>query len=196
MLAPSGDLLRAGLGLKINQVKRATQSYLRDRTHHATGTVTSYAVAAGLFAASGVFLIAAIFVGLIALFRWVEIKYGMFWGFGAVGGLLLLIAIVCAAVAASRLKRKPPHFPTLSSRLRVAVTANPLKADPTDAMQARAAALMPAASAGNRSGSGRVKPLSAPLNENRPVQAGLILAATLLGWVAVRRKNQKRQMGA
>ena len=134
------------------------------------------------------------FVGLIALFRWIEIQYGMFWGFGAVGGLLFVIAIVCAAMAASRLNRKPPHFPTLSSRLRVAVTANPLKADPTDAMQARAAALMPAGA--NRSGSGRVKPLTAPLSENRPVQAGLILAATLLGWVAVRRKNKKREMGA
>lgn len=194
MLAPSSDLLRAGLGLKINQVKRATRSYLRDRANHATGALTSYVVAVGLFAASGVFLIAAVFVGVMALFRWVEIKYGMFWAFGAVGGLLLLIAIVCAAVAASRLKRKSPHFPTLSSRLRVAVTANPLKADPTDAMQERAAALMPAVS--GRSGSGRVKPLKAPLSENRPVQAGLILAATLLGWVAVRRKNQKRQMGA
>ena len=63
MLAPSGDLLRAGIGLKVNQVKRATQSYLRDRTNHATGTVASYAVAAGLFAAAGVFVIAAVFVG-------------------------------------------------------------------------------------------------------------------------------------
>jgi Putative Actinobacterial Holin-X, holin superfamily III len=194
MLAPSGDLLRAGLGLKLNQVKRATRSYLRDRTNHATGTVTSYAVAAGLFAASGVFLIATAFVGVMALFRWVEIKYGMFWGFGAVGGLLLVIAMACAALAASRLKRKPPHFPTLSSRLRVAVTANPLKADPTEAMQQRAATLMPSAS--DRSGSGRIKPLTAPLSENRPVQAGLILAATLLGWVAVRRKNQNRRMDA
>ena len=80
MLAPSGDLLRAGIGLKVNQVKRATQSYLRDRTNHATGTVTSYAVAAGLFAAAGVFVIAAVFVGLFALYRWVGLKYGMFWG--------------------------------------------------------------------------------------------------------------------
>src|ERR1700755_171002 len=141
MLAPSGDLLRAGIGLKVNQVKRATQSYLRDRTTHATGTVTSYAVAAGLFAAAGVFVIAAVFVGLIALYRWVAINYGMFWVLGAVGGLMLLIAIICAAMAASRLNRKPPHFPTLSSRLRVAVTANPLKAEPSEALQARAAGL-------------------------------------------------------
>jgi Putative Actinobacterial Holin-X, holin superfamily III len=194
MLAPSGDLLRAGIGLKVNQVKRATQSYLRDRTNHATGTVTSYAVAAGLFAASGVFLIAAVFVSLIALYRWVEFNYGMFWGFGAVGGLMLLIAIVLAVIAANRLQRKPPHFPTLSSRLRVAVTANPLKAEPTDGLQQRAAGLM--SSSPSRSGSGRVKPLTAPLSENRPVQAGLILAATLLGWVAVRRKNQKRRVDA
>ena len=56
MLAPSSGLLRAGLELKLNQVKRATGSYLRDRTDQATGTLAGYAVAAGLFAASGVFL--------------------------------------------------------------------------------------------------------------------------------------------
>ena len=39
MLAPSSGLLRAGIGLKLNQIKRATQSYLRDRTDQATGTV-------------------------------------------------------------------------------------------------------------------------------------------------------------
>src|ERR1700754_346082 len=135
MLAPSGDLLRAGLGLKINQAKRETQSYLRDRTHQATGSVTSYAVAAGLFAVSGIFLIAACLVGLAALFRWVQIHYGMFPAFGVVGPLLVVIAIICAALAASRLKRPPPHFPSLTSRLRVAITASPLPAAPAAGMQ-------------------------------------------------------------
>ena len=78
MLALSSDLLRAGLGLKLNQIKRATRSYLRDRTNQATGTATSYAVAAGLFAAAGIFLIAACLVGATALFRWIEINYGLF----------------------------------------------------------------------------------------------------------------------
>jgi len=59
MLAPSSDLLRAGIGLKLSQIKLATRSYLRDRTNQATGTVASYAIAAGLFAAAGIFLIAA-----------------------------------------------------------------------------------------------------------------------------------------
>jgi hypothetical protein len=69
MLAPSSDLLRAGLGLKLSQIKLATRSYLRDRTGQATGTVASYAIAAGLFAAAGIFLIAACLVGMTALFR-------------------------------------------------------------------------------------------------------------------------------
>ena len=60
MLALSSGLLRTGLALKLNQVKRATRSYLRDRTNQATSTATSYAVAAGLFAAAGIFLIAAL----------------------------------------------------------------------------------------------------------------------------------------
>ena len=81
----SSDLRRAALELKLNQVKRATRSYLRDRTGQATGTLAGYAIAAGLYAASGIFLIAASLVGAAALFRWIEINYGMFWAFGAVG---------------------------------------------------------------------------------------------------------------
>ena len=88
MLAPSSGLLRAGIGLKLSQIKLATRSYLRDRTHQATGTVASYAIAAALFAAAGIFLIAACLVGITALFRWIEINYGQFWAFAAVGDCL------------------------------------------------------------------------------------------------------------
>src|SRR5207344_2071068 len=102
MLAPSGEFLRAGLGLKLNQVKIAIRSYLRDRTHQATDSVTSYAVAAGLFATAGIFLIAACLVGITALFRWIEINYGLFQSFGATGALLLVISAICAGVAAVR----------------------------------------------------------------------------------------------
>ena len=117
MLAPSSGLLRAGIGLKLNQIKLATRSYLRDRTNQATGTITSYAIAAGLFAAAGIFLIAACLVGAMALFRWIEINYGQFWAFGAIGALLVAIAAICAGLAAAKLKRPSPHFPSLTSRL-------------------------------------------------------------------------------
>ena len=111
MLAPSGGLLQAGLGLKLNHIKRATRSYVRDRTNQATNSVTSYVVAAGLFAAAGIFLIAACLVGITALFRWIEINYGLFHAFGAIGGLLVVIAAILAGVAVAKLKRPAPRIP-------------------------------------------------------------------------------------
>ena len=147
MLAPSGSLLRAGIGLKLSQIKIATRSYLRDRTNQATGTMTSYAIAAGLFAAAGIFLIAACLVGTVALYRWIAIHYGQFWGFGAIGALLVTIAAICAGVAAARLRQPSPHFPTLTSRLRVAIKSNPLATEP-DRSRARYRGLGPAGAFG------------------------------------------------
>ena len=190
MLAPS-SLLRTGLALKLSQIKLATRSYLRDRTNQATATVASYATAAGLFAAAGIFLIAACLVGITALFRWIEIHYGLFWAFGAVSALLLLIAAICAAVAASQLKRRPPHFPSLTSRLRVALKANPLNSDQIEAVRDTAAGIsMTASAAATRANRRRTKTERRPARNNREIGAGLILAATLLGWAATRRRQQ------
>jgi hypothetical protein len=197
MLAPSSGLLRTGLALKLSQMKLATRSYLRDRTNQATGTLASYAIAAGLFAAAGIFLLAACLIGLAALFRWVESQYGLFQAFGVVGGLLLVIAAVCAAMAASRLKRPQRQFPTLTSRLRVAIKSNPLKPDQIDAARDTAAAILTAPSA-PVSGAGRPALKSRPrsVRNNRDMQAGLILAATLLGWAVTRRRRRTRRMQA
>lgn len=187
MLVPSSDLVRAGLGLKLNQIKLATRSYLRDRTSQATGSVAAYAVAAGLFAAAGIFLIAACLIGMTALFRWVEINYGLFYAFAAVGGLLLLIAIICAGFAMMKLKRRPPQFPSLTSRLRVAAFGTASDPAKVEAALGRA---------GSRPRLNRNRPMTrrgAAWN-NRDVRAGLILAATLLGWAAARRRRQAREM--
>ena len=197
MLAPSGSLLRAGIGLKLNQVKIATRSYLRDRTNQATGTMTSYAVAAGLFAAAGVFAIAACFVGTIALYRWIAIHYGQFWGFGAIGALLVAMAAIFAGIAAARLNRPPPHFPSLTSRLRVAIKSNPLKSDQIEAARDTAASVLltpsvPPSSTPTSTQATRTRRTSS----NRSVQAaGLIVMATLLGLAATRRRAQARQTG-
>jgi hypothetical protein len=198
MLAPSSELLRAGLGLKLNQVKIATRSYLRDRTHRATDSVTSYAVAAGLFATAGIFLIAACLVGITALFRWIEINYGLFPAFGATGALLLVIAAICAGVAAARLKRRSREFPSLASRLRVAVKANPLARhqseaanDAKDAAGNAAAAVFMPSPAPPRSA---VRPRSG--RNGRNMQIGLVLTAALIGLAAARRRQSSRRMEA
>ncbi len=196
MLAPTGSLLRAGIGLKLSQIKIATRSYLRDRTNQATGTMTSYAVAAGLFAAAGVFMIAACFVGTIALYRWIAIHYGQFWASGAIGGLLVAMAAMCAGIAAARLNRPPPNFPSLTSRLRVAIKSNPLQPDQSEAARDTAASVLVAPSAppsGSRASTKSRQ--SRPALSNRNIQAGLIVTATLLGWAATRRRAQARQTG-
>jgi hypothetical protein len=196
MLAPSSGLLRAGLALKLNQIKLATKSYLRDRTQQATATVTSYAVAAGLFAGAAIFLLAACLIGIAALFRWVEIHYGQFPAFGVVGALLLVISAICAAVAASKLKRSPGQFPTLSSRLRVAIKSNPIEPDQIDAARDTAAAILSAPSSpATRTGRRRLNGKQG-LVHDRSLSAGMILLAALLGWAAVRRRQQARRTEA
>jgi len=192
MLAPANSLLRAGIGLKLSQIKLATRSYLRDRTRQATGTTASYAIAAGLFAAAAIFLIAACFVGTVALYRWIAIHYGQFWGFGAIGVLLVAVAAICAGLAAARLKQPPPHFPTLTSRLRVAIKSNPLQPDQIDAARDTAASVLLAPSAPP---SGTRARRSQAARNNRNIQAGLIVMATLLGWAATRRRALARQTG-
>jgi hypothetical protein len=197
MLAASSGVLRAGLALKLNQIKIATRSYLRDRTNQATATVSSYAIAAGLFAVAGIFLIAACFVGITALFRWIEVNYGLFQAFGVVGALLLVIAAICAAVAAGKLKRPPPRFPSLSSRLRVAVKASPLEPAQIDATRDAAAAIVSAPpSPATRASRRRLNGKQRPMRDDKAVPVGLILIATLLGWAAVRRRHQARRMEA
>ena len=155
---------------------------MRDRTDQATGTATSYAVAAGLFAAAGIFLIAALLVGATALFRWIEINYGLFPAFGATGGLLVVIAAICAGVAASRLKRPAPQFPSLASRLRVAINANPIKPARVEAATNTATAILrePATPV---SGASRARRTSrpGPVVDSRKMQAGLLAGGDIVG---------------
>ncbi|MCA1363303.1 phage holin family protein [Bradyrhizobium sp. IC3069] len=194
MLAPSGELLRAGMALKLNHVKRAAQSYLRDQTSQATGKVTSYAVAGGLFAVAGLFVVAAFFVGLIALYRWVGITYGQFWGFGAVAAVLLVLAAVCAGVAMAQMKRKAKPVVPLASRLRVAIATPRIPRGTVKEAVKEVATTIPLAplAPGERGG---IK--TWPARANRPVQLGLMLAAVgLVGLTAARRRRNRHSLEA
>ncbi|QOZ72232.1 phage holin family protein [Bradyrhizobium arachidis] len=193
MLAPSGELLRAGVALKLNHVKRAAQSYLRDQTSHATGKVTSYAVAGGLFAVAGLFVVAAFFVGLVALYRWIAITYGQFWGFGAVAAVLLVLAAVCAGIATAQMKRKAKPIVPLASRLRVAIATPRIPRGTVKQAVKEVATTIPLAplAPGERGHGNR----SRPVRTNRPVQLGLMLAAVgLLGVTAARRRRHGQRM--
>ena len=117
----------------------------------------------------------------------------MFQAFGVVGALLLLIATICAAMAASKLKPPKPNFPSLTSRLRVAIKADPIQSGQIEAATDAATAVLRAPSAPVTPGL-KAKPPTG--RDNRDIRAGLILLGTLLGWAAVRRRNQARRMEA
>jgi hypothetical protein len=195
MLAPSGELLRAGMALKLNHLKRAVRSYLRDRTSQTTGRMNSYAVAAGLFAMAGLFVIAAIFVGLIALYRWVAIAYGQFWGFGSVAAVLLVLAGTCAGVAIARMNRRTRPIVPLASRMRVAIATPRIPRGTIKQAVKEVATTIPLAPlAPGEPGNGQK---SSPVRGNRPAQLGLMLAAlTLVGVTAARRRYPARSQDA
>ena len=195
MLAPSGELLRAGVALKLNHLKRAARSYLRDRTSQATGRVTSYAVAASLFAVAGLFVIAAFFVGLVALYRWIAITYGQFWGFGAVAAVLLVLAATCAGVALAQMKRRERPIVPLASRMRVAIATPRIPRGTVKQAVKEVATTIPLAPfAPDERGHGRK---AGPIRTNRPVQLGLMLAAIgLAGFTAARRRRYGQRLDA
>ena len=90
-----------------------------------------------------------------------------------------------------KLNRHPPHFPSLTSRLRVAIKANPVKPDQIEAVRDTASAILLAPSSPvGRTRRGRLRRSD---HDNRRIQAGLILTATLLGWAMIRRRQQARQ---
>jgi hypothetical protein len=179
MLEPS-QLFRGAIGPKLNRAKRVVGGYADDRKQRAIDKVTSHLVAYALFAAAGVFLIAACLVGLTALFRWVEIKYGLFYAFAVIGGLPLLIAIGSTAFAVVCLRRQPKPIVPLASRLRVA-----LKTSPTELAAAALTGTAMAEPTHNRRRS--------PSKTSRTMPGGLAMAAMLtLGAIAgtyARRSN-------
>jgi hypothetical protein len=162
---------RGALGLKLDRAKHAGQSYIEDRVEQAEAAAMSYVIAAGLYAAATVFLIAALLVGAAALFRWIEIRFGLVDAFGAMGGLFIVITVLCALFAAYRIKHTAKHVVPLASRLRIAIGA-PSSSD--DALPATAISTFQSADAGR---------------QGDPIVTGLFIASSLLGWALVRRRT-------
>ena len=104
--------------------------------------------------------------------------------------ILLVIAGICGGLGAAKLRPSSPHFPSLASRLRVAIKSNPLEPNQIEAARDTAASILLTPSVPP---SGRRARRSRPARNNRNMQAGLILMATLLGWAATRRRSQARQ---
>ncbi|HEY4203587.1 MAG TPA: phage holin family protein [Xanthobacteraceae bacterium] len=178
-----GALLEAAMALKVRQLQLAARSYVDDRATQSKSAIASYVLAASFFIAAVIFVCAACLVGAIALYRWIALQYGQFVGFACIGGLLLLLAIVCAGIAMVRLKTPTPKVTSLSSRLVTAAKANPARFNK-----------IPHATAGNLDpASTRRVAQSSPDRRGQHRSDGrwlLLGAVTLLSWTIARNRHR------
>ncbi len=145
------------------------RAYGREVRAWSTGLLIRYAVAVSLLLAALAGLIGAIAVGLSALFHFLEMKYGTWIAYESIGGLLIVLTIVAAALGIAKLKQEMP-------------------APPNPQRHAKAASRIAVAEGmGALAGSGRT--LAA-----RPVLPAAIGLASvgLLGWLIAARRNASK----
>jgi hypothetical protein len=131
----------------------------KDQVRHAAQKA---GVVAALSALAGIAVLAAAGVSLIALYRWVLINYGQFYGLAAVGGVLILIAIILFAAAILEVKSWSAARPAANKDQHL----EPAAAEP-DARPDRAAAAL--AEPGST-------PLLSPQPEHAPTSAADLVA--------------------
>jgi hypothetical protein len=98
-------------GLDVPAKLAAVKTTVEDRFElvkdQVAGQAQATAIIAALFGLAGVSLFAAAGVGLVALYDWVALTYGQFYGYAAVGGLLLLLAAVAFFGAKMKIESWP-----------------------------------------------------------------------------------------
>lgn len=145
------------------------RAYGREVRAWSTGLLTRYVMAVSLLLAALAGLIGAIAVGLGALFHFLEIKYGTWIAYGSIGGLLIVLTMVAAALGIAKLKQEMP-------------------APPNPRQHAKAASRIAAAE-----GMGALAGSSRSLAARPVVPAALGLASVgLLGWLIASRLNSSK----
>jgi hypothetical protein len=124
------EWLGPGLEIVSQRITRAVKSYTRDRLRQGQRLLVSWAVAGGLFVVAVLFALGIVFVGMMALFSFLRLHFGLFESYGLIAGLLFLLVLLLSGVAMWLLRRPASPTPALTSRLRVATHA-PIRARAT-----------------------------------------------------------------
>lgn len=191
MAGALGTVLRAALTARLSYLRLAMASYVRDQAEHGRRSLDAYLIGAGFYVVAGVFMIAALLVGAAALFRWMELRYGLFTAFGVTAGALVSLSLLSIAIAGANARKPKKQFPTLASRLRVAMRAP--AAQETNAR--RVPVRDPVASAQNTARQVLRAPPSPRASRGvdaSPVvqKVGIAAAVGLIGWALARRYSQ------
>jgi hypothetical protein len=119
-------LLRTALAIKASNIQHAGQAYVRDQAFRGKSAISSYVVGVCFLLGATVFAIIAILIGAAALFRFIEVRYGLFEAFGAAGGAMIVVALISMTIGLSKMNLKSDRVVPLASRVRVAAHSHPI----------------------------------------------------------------------
>ncbi|MCA6124793.1 hypothetical protein J6500_23270 [Bradyrhizobium sp. WSM 1704] len=86
-------------------------SYLADWRRWIGRLITSYALAGGLMLMGAVSLLIAIGIGVAAGFHAIEVRYGIWIAYAAIGGAFVLLGLLGLVIGRVLLARPAPHVP-------------------------------------------------------------------------------------
>jgi Putative Actinobacterial Holin-X, holin superfamily III len=89
---------------RIAEVRTELEQRVELAKDHVKDAAQKVGLLAALFGFAGLAALSALGVGLIALYHWVSLNYGQFYGFAAVGGVLILFAVILFASAILNMK--------------------------------------------------------------------------------------------
>src|SRR6201990_3204508 len=96
------------------------RAYGREVRAWSTGLLMRYVVAGALLLAALAGLIGAIAIGLGALFHFLEMKYGTWIAYESIGGLLIVLTVMAAALGIAKLKQEMPAPPSAQRHAKAA----------------------------------------------------------------------------
>jgi hypothetical protein len=166
MLIRIFKLLGFDLPAKMAEVQIGIEERLELAKDQVSQTAQAVAVLTALFALAAIALLSAFAVGLIALYSWVALNHGQFYGFAAVGFSLTLIAVVLFSAGMSKAKSRGAEGAAQATAAKIRLAqAHVERVDAAAAaIEQRVVATLPAPPLSSTSFSDLVEPLTPVLS--------------------------------
>jgi hypothetical protein len=109
---------------RIAEVRTEIEQRVELAKDHVKQAAQTAGLLAAMFVLAGLAALSALGVGLIAFYHWVSLNYGQFYGFAAVGGVLILLAVILFASAVLKAKSWSTESATRAEEKRLKLSAD------------------------------------------------------------------------
>ena len=109
---------------RIAEVRTEIEQRVELAKDHVKQAAQTAGLLAAMFVLAGLAALSALGVGLIALYHWVSLNNGQFYGFAAVGGVLILFAVILFASAVLKAKSWSAESATRAEEKRLKLSAD------------------------------------------------------------------------